>query len=84
MLHLTLLCIHLIFLYDSKVMVWILLFGTSIYAFRVGLTLYISDPIQSFFEIMWNWLDLFGCFFLLLHCVGSLFDEGLVLYKYYG
>jgi len=82
--HLGVMCLHLIFFYDNKIIVWFLLFLTLIQSFRVALSIIVSDSLSSFFEELWNWLDLFGAFFLIIHCVGSLFDEGLVFYKYYG
>lgn len=82
-LHLVILCTHLIFLQENKAIVWVLLFFTVIQAIRVAVSIYVSDSIGRYLEILWNWLDLFGCLSLLLHCAGALFDEGMVLYRYY-
>lgn len=82
-LHLLILCTHLIFLQENKAIVWVLLFFTVIQAIRVAVSIYVSDSIGRYLEVLWNWLDLFGCLSLLLHCAGALFDEGMVLYRYY-
>ena len=53
------------------------------YSVLVGMSLKVSESYYQFFSELWNWLDLFGCISLLIHCIASLFDEGLTLYVYY-